>query len=273
MAPPLLALNINIEPGSYSGPYNPAGQGTRTGPSSIILPAGNNYRVYLDNTHSAFHFNVDAAGNVSSLNPDAASGSGSTLTFNTVHITIDPAAYTGTYSLNGRFSGVQGFDLLPGVNNYGLWLSNTGNALRIDVDAGGNVTSQNAAAATGVGNTLVFNTTTIHVDPGSYKGSYVMGSNNGEGGTGVRSFTVLPGLPNYSMHFSSTLNTLTYDVDPVGQVISDNVAAATGVGNTLVFNTTTVTIDPMAYPSNYYVFPLTPGTASVSGPQTLDLLP
>ena len=62
----------------------------------------------LDNVHvvgqsaGAFRFDVDVSGQITSQNTDAATTNGSTLTFNTVNITIDPTDYTGSYQATGN---------------------------------------------------------------------------------------------------------------------------------------------------------------------------
>ena len=87
-------------------------------------------------------------------------------------ITIDPAAYTGGWRFVGigDFGGLQTFDVAEGT--YTLLVAGHDGAFTFDVDASGNVTSQNSAAATGAGSTLTFNTTQISVDPGAYTGGW-----------------------------------------------------------------------------------------------------
>jgi hypothetical protein len=168
------------------------------------LIAGLRYAV--DNTNvigaSAFSFDVDGSGNVTSLNPAAALGGASTLTFNTTPVTIVPGAYTGDYLVpsiggtNTRFSGMQTFELIAGLR---YAVDNTsvigGSAFSFDVDGSGNVTSLNSAAALGGASTLTFNTTTILVDAqntisGSWQILGVIVSN----ATGPTAVKVLPGL-------------------------------------------------------------------------------
>jgi hypothetical protein len=63
-------------------------------------------------------FDVDAAGNVDAFNSVQASGTGDTLTFETVQVQVDPTSYTGTYRVasNIILSGISVFDLVPDLN-------------------------------------------------------------------------------------------------------------------------------------------------------------
>ena len=90
-------------------------------------------------------------------------------------INIDPGAYTGRYSIAGQlFVGPTVVDLAPGTHFIDNGNGVGGSSFGIAVDAGGNVTSLNLAAAQGSGNTLTFITTSINIDPGSYTGLYVV---------------------------------------------------------------------------------------------------
>jgi len=194
---------IIIDPAAYTGTYlfRSIESNSATGLRSFtLLPGLNNYQVLIFSTQNQFTFNVDAVGDVTSLNTVAAEGDGNTLTFNTTTITINPAAYTGTYSLDNKISntGLQSFTLLPGINNYQVQISSDQNTFRFNIDAAGNVTSQNTAAAVGVGDTLTFNTTTITVDPtASFTGNYRLVSVDNTLHTGEAMFTLLPGMNRY----------------------------------------------------------------------------
>src|SRR5258706_12742469 len=110
------AAAVTIAPGSYTGRYSIAGvTGFQTGPASVALAAGT-YAIE-DGTSiggSAFNFAVDGSGNVSCATA-AAVCSGSTLTFNTVTVTINPQGYVGRYivsSYNPAFlSGKQNIEI------------------------------------------------------------------------------------------------------------------------------------------------------------------
>jgi hypothetical protein len=82
-------------------------------------------------------------------------------------ITIDPGTYTGQYSVAGRPAVTGSTTIAFGAGTYSLEV-NYGNAFLFNVDAAGQVSSQNATAAHGSGSTLVFHTTTISIDPTTY---------------------------------------------------------------------------------------------------------
>src|SRR5258706_2679678 len=114
------AAAVTIAPGSYTGRYSIADvTGSQTGPASVALAAGT-YAID-DGTSiggSAFNFAVDGSGNASCATP-AAVCSGSTLTFNTVTVTINPQGYVGRYIVSSYYpaflTGTQNIVLLPGL--------------------------------------------------------------------------------------------------------------------------------------------------------------
>jgi len=82
-------------------------------------------------------------------------------------INIDPGAYTGFYSIRGQTSAISGIleNIELSAGNFAVQLTSDQNIFLFNVDAAGDVTSLNTAAAQGAGNTLTFNTTTIIIDP------------------------------------------------------------------------------------------------------------
>ncbi len=247
-----LGFTINIDPGAYVGSYNPAGQGFVTGPTTAALNAGT-YSVGIA-PGNGFSFVVDASGNIASVSPaTAAQGNGSTLTFTTTTITVNPGAYTGTYSIAGvnntAAPGVRSFVLMPGLTDYILGIA-PGNDFRFHLDGSGNIAAVNpAAAAQGNGSILLFNTTTILVDPGAYTGTYSIRSVNNTAASGQRSFILIKGLGDYILDIAPG-NDFRFRVDGNGAV-GTTTAAAVGVGNTLAFNTTTIAVVPRNYSGPY----------------------
>jgi hypothetical protein len=270
-------VTISVDPVDYAGRYIvPSIESAYgTGPRSVVLlPGLNNYRMALHQHSSTyFLFDVDASGNVTSQNPTAAVGDGNTLRFNTVTISIDPIDYTGRYIVSpvepAYETGPRNVILLPGLNSYRMQLTHSGAGFGFGVDASGNVTSWNSAAAEGVGNTLVFKPTTISIDPSDYTGSYKV-AYVGVWEPGPRNLVLLPGLNNYGVGLVWGGAYFLFDVDADGNVVSRNSAAYSGVGNTLVFHTTTIAIDPTSYTGNYAVSYVDPGW--VSGPHSVILV-
>src|SRR5205823_4322568 len=165
--------NVTVNPGGFTGPFEIYGL-TNWGhgaPVTATVVPGLTYEVALYS--SAFGFSVDGSGNVTSDNAAAATGSGSTLTFNTTNVTVNPGGYTRPFEIYGVTDWFQGAPLtatvVPGLT-YEVALSGPG--FLFSVDGSGNVTSDNAAAATGSGSTLTFNTTNVTINPGGYTGLF-----------------------------------------------------------------------------------------------------
>ena len=136
---------ITIDPGAYIGTYNAASQGFVTGPSAATLTPGT---YSFSNGTSSFQFEVDANGGVTSLNADAATGSGNTLSLNNVAFNVDPVNYIGAYdAISGApfVSGPQSFIAIPTLTGR---VFNGNSSFQFAVDGGGNITHSNPDAAT-----------------------------------------------------------------------------------------------------------------------------
>ena len=270
---------VNINPGAFndsSDKYDvPFVVSAVTGAQSFVVVPGVSYQVRVGQQNlGAFFFDVDAAGNVTSQNTAAATGSGNTLTFNTTTVTIDPGAFnsaTSEYDVPAvvpAVTGVQTFTAVPGVS-YAVRVGrqNIGTFF-FDIDASGNVSSQNIAAASGSGNTLTFNTTSMTIDPGAYNSPdskyYVPAVVPAV--TGMQTFTVVPGVSYVVSVGLQNISVFFFDVDAAGNVSSQNATAASGAGDTLSFNTTTIQVSPSTA-NNWLIpsaFPTTSGAASVT---------
>ena len=138
----LAVFSITIDPDAYTGKYTVPGAASVTGVQIVSLNAGTHFVDIAPGIN--FSFSVSSTGDVTSGNPAAAHGVGSTLVFDTVSITVDPtASYTGKYNLpgvhNGTSSGLQSFSLMPGITGYLLGIA-PGVAFRFDVSSSGQVT-------------------------------------------------------------------------------------------------------------------------------------
>jgi hypothetical protein len=272
---------ITIDPGDYAGRYRvPGGVTQVSGVTNHDLAPGD-YSLQLFLNGPVFSFNVGADGSVTSDNSAAAEGvddSSSpdgireTLRFNTQTITIDPGLNTAAFHLNpvrpARISGLQTVELIPGLSDYYLSLQHGGAGFKFDVDAFGHVHSQVAAAATGVGSTLHFNTKTITIAPGALTANYGI-SFISPLGTGIQTHELLPGLSNYYIHVRQPgtdfelFQNFHFDIDDSGNVSPRDPVFATGTGSTLAINTHSVNIDPGDYAGgpgiqNYHL-PADPG--------------
>lgn len=269
---------ITVDPQNYTGTYalhNTAGVDHGSGIRSVVLvPNINNY--YVDGFSSGLTFNLDAAGNVTSTNLVAASAIGNTLTFNNATINVDPVDFTGVYLLHGigQLTGDQSFVVVPGLSHY--FVQAQGANFFYDVDSAGNVTSQNAASAHGVGNSLVFNNATINIDPGDFTGQYFHGFTHPQTETpqGFETVVVVPG-DGLQLQVRNGGSFIRFAVDALGNVTSNSPESATGIANTLAFKNSGVRIDPNGY-GGQYTFPYIPndnGANEFNGVQEFVVVP
>ena len=169
------AFPVTIDPGAYTGTYRVANSGNFTGEIIFDLVEGRHF-VRFAATGNGFFVNVDASGVVTSENLAAASGTGSTLTFNTSDVTINAGAYPGNFFVSAasepRVSGTRTFPVVTGVSGWVINFAATGNSFRFDVDNAGTISSQNVAAAETNGSQLFFITAEFQVDPTDFDGTY-----------------------------------------------------------------------------------------------------
>jgi Ca2+-binding RTX toxin-like protein len=253
-----LAFNnttIIVDPASYTGSYavstagdNHFGFGVR---SVVVVPNITNYAV--DGFANGMTFDVDADGDVISTNLVAAQGSGNTLTFNTTSINVDPVNFEGQWHFHaiGSFTGstIRNFDLVPGLVNY--FIQPRGASFRFNVDAAGNVVSQNPTSGVGIGNTLVFNNATVNIDPGDFTGQFHHSyTPSGSGSQGFQTFVIVPG-EHHDLQVRNGGSFIRFAVDLAGNVTSTTPDAAMGISNTLSFNNSKLRIDPTTYTGQY----------------------
>ncbi|MFT5112899.1 MAG: hypothetical protein ACI8P9_002227 [Parasphingorhabdus sp.] len=178
-------VSISVNPGSYSGSWSILGNtGNLSGPASVTLQTDATYNFVVGSSATGkFQFSIDSAGNVNSINPDAATGGNGQLSLNNASITVDPDAYGGSYWIEGynpNSPGQQVFSLVTGLG-YTLRVGNEGvGKFSFDVDANGSVSSNDPSAATGGPGLLTFNNVSISVNPNNFTGSYwILGLNPG----------------------------------------------------------------------------------------------
>ena len=212
---------VLIDPALYHGLWGILGvvgynTVTDPGPQVLTLVRNLDYSVRIaGSSTSQFNIAIDGAGMVSSLNPDAASAAGDTLTFNTTDMYIDPGLYPGAYAVWGVVGfdatsqpGIQSVKLLPALN-YNVRITGIiQSQFTIGLSASGLVTSFNTDAATGMADMLLLNTTTIMVDPGAYTGPWQV--RGAFGSHGIDWVELPPGL-GYKFFLSST-DTLIFSV-------------------------------------------------------------
>ncbi len=259
---------VAVDPGAY-GEYwrfNRATALTRGGASVVLVP---NLSYYLQvGVAGSFTVFVAADGTVTSHDLDAATTSGNMITFNTTTIEVDPGLYAGLWKLEwstGLLSGTQTVTIVPSIR-YRARVGLIG-VIEIDVAADGSITSHNIDAAAASGNRLLFENTTIDVDPGAYLGHWRIfyGSDLV---AGPSSLVVVPNV-DYRMLIGVT-GTFDFAVDAVGQITSRDPAAAVATGAALEFQTTTIQVAPN--PSTA-VWQLQYATGNIVGGASLALVP
>ena len=267
------ALPIDIEPTAYGGTWRLIGvTGLVSGPQSVDLAPGI-YQIRVANQASgAFDFEVDAGGDVTSLEPAAATGAGNLLTFENRTIQIDPAAYAGGWwltNVQAPTSGAASVVVVPSLG-YQIRVASQGTAaVDFEVDAVGDVTSLNPAAMTGSGNVLTFENRTIQIDPAAYTGGWWL-TNVQAPTSGAASAVVVPSLGFQIRVASQGTAAVNFEVDAAGDVTSLNPAAMTGSGSLLTFENRTIQIDPAAYTGEWW---LTNVQAPTSGAASAVVVP
>lgn len=212
--------DVQVDPLSYLGRYflTPFAFTPFFGSNTFTLIPGLTYAI--DNGTvvggSSFQFAVDGAGNVTSLNTDAAVGAGTTLTFNNTNVVVDPSDHTGVFFLSSfaftPFVGSQTFLLIPGLRyavDNGAVIG--GATFQFDVDGSGSVTSLNAGAAQGDANALAFNCVSVTVDPTTLTGTYKV---NQDTFSGLSDITLIPTLVN-RVHVGAAFADITADQSQV----------------------------------------------------------
>lgn len=184
-----------------------------------------------------------------------------------VNVSINPDTYNGNWLIQGVSDfarGAQTMNLNPG--SYDLWVG-SGSRFSFLVDASGNVTSLNTAAATGGSGMLTFNTADVTVNSGGYTG-YLLIAHVSDYFTGSVTATLVPGL-RYNLYVGP-LGIVPFDVDGSGNVASGNAAAAQGGPGQLTLQTADVNVDPGSYQGLWLISHV---SDFVRGAQTVKLVP
>ncbi len=195
-------------------------------------------------------------------------------------ILFDPGEYLGGYTVSGSQSvtGPVTFDLPTG--NHTLQLGNARPIITLEVASDGNVTSGRPTSVratdvdqNGINETLTFENTTITVDPVAYQGACAVVGVTANA-AGARDVVVVPDMTGYWLELSPVLRPIiTFDVGADGNVTSGRPTSVratdidqNGINETLTFENTTISINPVAYQGAYSVLgvsPIASGTQSV----------
>ena len=174
------AVQIEVDPGAYTGHWFVSGQtGTLSGQNTVTLASPGNFFIVIGAGGSIGNFTINVAtdGTVTVPNGVSAIGGQNVVTVNTAPLTVDPAAYTGSWYIgNGispTFSGTQTVTVVPAVA-YRIKIGAPGSIGAFDLQFAANetVTVSNGVSGFGGQNSVTFETTTINIDPGGFGGSW-----------------------------------------------------------------------------------------------------
>jgi hypothetical protein len=185
---------ITVNPGSFGGDYRvlffPFGPGIRT--HALVPGLGMSYVCGL--FAGDISFQVDAAGNVINHTPNSATASGSTLTFRTATVNVDPGAYPGAWGVWGNplQFGAHPATVVTGLGmQWFVGIHQDVGDIHFQVDTAGNLVNLAPGSADIVGTTLVLKNTIIYVNPSSPTVEYDI--IYFPIGTGPRNFVLIPG--------------------------------------------------------------------------------
>jgi len=261
---------LTVDPGDYNGSWY-IYQVTRhlTGQQQdIIVVPGLGYSMVVGGGGyyaSRILFHVAADGVVTSGNTAAAVGGKNTLTFKNTSLTVDPVDYSGKWRIHRvtpYLKGLQEVIVVPGLNNSMIVAGESyyGAGINFRVTGDGVVTLDNADSAVGGQDTLTFKNTSLTVNPRDYSGKWYMPRVTPWLKGLQQSIIVVPGVK-YSMLVGGAGHSkgkVYFHVAADEVVTSYNADAAVGGPNTLTFNNTPLTVDPVNYSGSWYLMGVAP---------------
>ncbi len=263
-------FEITIDPGDFAGNYYFPSGGWAAGPRTVSLEPGM-YSILLGHAWSP-QFEVDASGNVIS-NVDAFTG-GTSLTFNTQPVDVNVGGLTAYWRIAGASpwstTSENDVQLVVGLD-WQVDVTNFQTDFVVNVDSGGNVTSQNSGAAAGSLGALTFNNHAVNIRPQAYVSSWYLGVQAPQPRSFGDSDLVLPGGLHYLLGVEGSV--LSFDLDAAGSLSSADTVSFDTVGNELRFKNTPIQIVTNGYEGywaissfvNYHndqVIQLVPGTTN-----------
>jgi thrombospondin type 3 repeat protein len=293
LAAPSWAVNVTVDPGSYSGNWKVEEPGLNQqlpGIRTLDFPVGISTVTIVG--ADSFQVDVDAVGNVTVLTPGVAVGGAGTLTFNNVNINIDPDGFVQfgqIYRIGSSFtSGPQNLTVIPNLKYFvQVGSSIPGGAKQIAVDASGNVSPLVHPTLGDAddsflfnGNTLKFKNVQINVDPGAYSTAdhryFFQGASPLL--SGIQTLALVPDM-NYLVRVARDFGRQDFHIDatgnvqPVVQTGRDSSHSFLFNGNTLTFKTVQITVDPGNYQGVFTLFTDAQFGPPLSGFQTLTVVP
>ncbi len=157
-----------------------------------------------------------------------------------VEITIDPAAYTGQWSVDygpvQQGAAVVDLGAADPVTGAHI-ISISGAEMFFNVTSNGRISVITKAAAKAGKSKLTFTATTVAVDPGFFTGEWRVTQGATSNLMGAQTITLVAGLQFYQMELGAT-GGFTFHVAADGNVTVKNALAGTGGPGTLKFNNT-----------------------------------
>ena len=275
------AFPVSVDADRYEGFWSINGI-RYAGPQIVDLPAGT-YEVFFGDFGSGALIAVDEAGTLSTTSSKLLV-SGSTVSFVTVPVTLDPAAFQGSYGL-GRaqpsfLAGLQTVYLPPGGSGPGegpgLYALSFGYANNVvfAIDSAGAVSASSTKISIS-GSTITFITVPITFDPGLYVGLWALDRAQ-SWISGEQTLNLVPAGTGaddsggrYIMTFSDYLNAVFFDIAPDGSISTDS-TKVTVTGSTISFETRPVVVDPGSYQG---LWSMARSQTWITGLQTVHLVP
>ncbi|MCR9161562.1 MAG: thrombospondin type 3 repeat-containing protein [Nannocystaceae bacterium] len=266
------AHEVVIDPGAFSGQYRVNSGGFLVGAQTVDLPTGD----HVIRVASVGHFvvTVDAAGSVAVHNGISAVGGSGSLVFNTLEAVVDPAEFSGQWSISRGdpatfLFGSSTATLVPGVA-FRLNIGSIG-AITITADETGQVVTETPNAATGGPSSLTFETVEVDVDPADFDGFWhISRGDPASYVSGAATATLVPEV-GFGLRIGS-VGTAVIRADAAGEVLVENGVSGVGGLGSLTFNTVDVEVDPGAYDGQWHVSRGEPASY-LSGPQTATFVP
>ena len=245
---PAGAATIDFDIGAYAGAWRLNGGALRYGSGSAELDPG---RHYLAIGSSAVPIDVLADGSVQYQGPASLVTNGSTLSFQTVDVTIQRNGFTGAMGVFGVRRHIGADDpveaLVPGLN-YTLGGSRWASSFSLTASE---VSGFNPTYGTNSGLTISLNTLLVSVDAAGYDGFWVFGDAMSGWNQNSGSAWLIAGV-SYKLYIGAR-SAVSIDLSASGELSAvggthpDWQSSLSVNGLNIQLNTTPVTIDPNGF--------------------------
>ena len=268
-------ISVTINPSDYLGQWRLNGITADVSGSQTVDIQEGNYSIRVGSVGN-FSFSLDTNGNVLTDNVSAI-GSNGQITFNTVSVNFNAANYFGEWRvsrgspLNFTVGSLSNVKLVPGIV-YRVDIGAIGN-FNFALDSNSSITVPNGSSAQGGVGTITFNTLPVDINVGNYNGQwrlsravpsvFTLGS--------VQSIGLVPSV-NYRFDVGA-VGRFIFNLDQSGSISVLNSVSALSVGNAMTLNTVSVDVDSMGNINSWRIERADPA-ALVFGPlENIQLVP